>query len=312
MNRLDLDANADGTAQEWDPVRILGLDPDNGHLRCRGTAPDDTPCTTCISTDPTVRELMRTNLDLLRDLGPFSNSIWTILHVLALLSVCSEREHIVDQQQQVAVVMSAFTMVITLYRRGLPIPPEIVLEATEEVRRMRVPVRDVPDGINGHANHEFPRGETEDGRGGLVWWADGAVGVGGADYQAPVAHMSPLIQAQVTEPEPIPPLMLPEPISPLMLPGSLTFPAVPAQLAQPAPQITSVARRPLAICGCCRELIRREADAVWCRGQCGMNIHTTCFVQWRSYCLERANAEGANPEERAEYVTCIYCRTRWI
>lgn len=49
----------------------------------------------------------------------------------------------------------------------------------------------------------------------------------------------------------------------------------------------TVVRKPFDddICGICREAFDDSKESIWCRGQCGANIHTECFNQWRMNCL---------------------------
>lgn len=72
-------------------------------------------------------------------------------------------------------------------------------------------------------------------------------------------------------------------------------------------------------CGICYTPICCREDAVWCRAQCGKNLHRGCFGKWREFCLEQAaesRAAAIDQEElervgRSKKVTCPYCRARW-
>jgi hypothetical protein len=69
--------------------------------------------------------------------------------------------------------------------------------------------------------------------------------------------------------------------------------------ATPCPH--SSRRKPLADeCPICNEEIHCPDDAVWCRAQCGQNMHRGCFAPWRRECLDREAT-----------VTCVYCRAPW-
>jgi hypothetical protein len=55
---------------------------------------------------------------------------------------------------------------------------------------------------------------------------------------------------------------------------------------EPAVHPASVQRRPITSdtdCAICTELIENAADAVWCRGTCGQNLHIECFGEWRTF-----------------------------
>lgn len=82
-------------------------------------------------------------------------------------------------------------------------------------------------------------------------------------------------------------------------------------------------RKPLTDpCFVCMEHIALPDDAVWCRAQCGQNVHRACFNEWRTHCLatydrqhSRATTgnQNANNGElaRLRSVKCMFCRTPW-
>lgn len=49
---------------------------------------------------------------------------------------------------------------------------------------------------------------------------------------------------------------------------------------------------------CYMELDEEHNPLVWCRSQCGHNLHKTCFYQWAA-------------SQRGTQVRCVYCRTPW-
>ena len=98
-------------------------------------------------------------------------------------------------------------------------------------------------------------------------------------------------------------------------PASLTPPPTPC----PRPH-RSVVRKPIADdCGICFEPMCCPDEAVWCRAQCGKNLHRECFGEWRRQCLEDAERrrmddwedEEQRPEDRLAAVTCVFCRSIW-
>ena len=81
-------------------------------------------------------------------------------------------------------------------------------------------------------------------------------------------------------------------------------------------------RRPLIEpCCVCMETLESEQDAVWCRAQCGQNIHRSCFEEWRD---QRLGTYDNHPDRRNEVldvrvhkrlrmksVRCVFCRSAW-
>ena len=86
-------------------------------------------------------------------------------------------------------------------------------------------------------------------------------------------------------------------------------------------------RKPITeSCGICYDPICCLEDTVWCRGQCGQNIHRACFGIWRKHCLKlaverRMNVDDVESDDEADEaeeldslskaVTCPFCRCRW-
>lgn len=100
-----------------------------------------------------------------------------------------------------------------------------------------------------------------------------------------------------------------------------TTPTPSVPVPSPCPSSKHSARRkPITEnCGICYESICCPEDAVWCRAQCGQNVHRTCFGKWRKHCLIRAanrgptagDDQGLEPERMLEVVKCTYCRAKW-
>ncbi|CZR64627.1 uncharacterized protein PAC_14525 [Phialocephala subalpina] len=81
-------------------------------------------------------------------------------------------------------------------------------------------------------------------------------------------------------------------------------PAVQARALRPyGPAIVPqriVHRRPIdEECFVCMEAINSPQDAVWCKGECGKNLHLVCFAQWA-----RGKMQGE--------VKCGHCRAPWV
>ena len=81
-------------------------------------------------------------------------------------------------------------------------------------------------------------------------------------------------------------------------------------------------RKPLTEpCCVCMETLDSDTDAVWCRAQCGQNIHRGCFNEWRNQCYQtydnypdrRNTVLDIHVHElpRLRSVTCVFCRTSW-
>jgi hypothetical protein len=49
---------------------------------------------------------------------------------------------------------------------------------------------------------------------------------------------------------------------------------------------------------CYMDLASNENELVWCKAQCGHNLHKSCFDQWAK-------------SQRGQDVRCVYCRTPW-
>ncbi|ETO36473.1 hypothetical protein RFI_00589 [Reticulomyxa filosa] len=52
---------------------------------------------------------------------------------------------------------------------------------------------------------------------------------------------------------------------------------------------------------CMDELDESKEELVWCKAQCGQNLHKECFTIW-----------AKQSENRGESVTCVYCRAEWV
>lgn len=74
--------------------------------------------------------------------------------------------------------------------------------------------------------------------------------------------------------------------------------------------IRAVTRRPITEnCVICEEEIRSPEDAVWCRAQCGKNIHSECWGVWRAEWLMQIIASDADEEQQ---LCCVACRAPWV
>ncbi len=105
--------------------------------------------------------------------------------------------------------------------------------------------------------------------------------------------------------------------------SSTVAPSAPVPSPCPSPK-HSTRRKPITEnCGVCYEPICCPEDAVWCRAQCGQNIHRTCFGEWRKQCLRRAMERrtfddddseddvGRKLEKMLKAVKCTFCRATW-
>lgn len=54
---------------------------------------------------------------------------------------------------------------------------------------------------------------------------------------------------------------------------------------------------------CYMDLDEPHNDLVWCKAQCGHNLHKSCFDQWAKSSSSSSNRDGG--------VRCVYCRTPW-
>jgi len=50
---------------------------------------------------------------------------------------------------------------------------------------------------------------------------------------------------------------------------------------------------------CMEELDETKEELVWCKAQCGQNLHKECFNIWSS-------------QSRSGVVSCVYCRADWV
>jgi hypothetical protein len=48
---------------------------------------------------------------------------------------------------------------------------------------------------------------------------------------------------------------------------------------------------------CLEEFSSTKEKIDWCKGQCGNNVHNSCFVKW---------------SKKLDTVSCVYCRSAWI
>ncbi|KAE9365429.1 hypothetical protein N431DRAFT_430930 [Stipitochalara longipes BDJ] len=70
-----------------------------------------------------------------------------------------------------------------------------------------------------------------------------------------------------------------------------------------------VTRRPITEpCGICCETIHTLDDAVWCRAECGQNIHRECWDLWSVAWLSQKDADA----DEEELPSCVYCRAPWV
>jgi len=71
-----------------------------------------------------------------------------------------------------------------------------------------------------------------------------------------------------------------------------------------------VTRRPITEdCAICSDAIQNLDDAVWCRGQCGQNVHTHCWDRWSRERSSNRSAAGMNVDTPP---TCVFCRAPWV
>lgn len=92
-------------------------------------------------------------------------------------------------------------------------------------------------------------------------------------------------------------------------------PVASAPAQTPCPRPHSVRRKPITDCCICCEEIHCSEDAVWCRAQCGQNVHRECFRDWRTHSVNKARQRwmdcGEGEENWHEAVNCVFCRTKW-
>jgi hypothetical protein len=94
-------------------------------------------------------------------------------------------------------------------------------------------------------------------------------------------------------------------------------PTPPTTVHTPCSRPHRVTRKPITEdCGICYEPICCLDDAVWCRAQCGQNIHRECFRDWRTHCLAQAeersmDRDDGEEENGLEAVRCVFCRASW-
>jgi len=62
-------------------------------------------------------------------------------------------------------------------------------------------------------------------------------------------------------------------------------------------------------CGICLDAIQNLDDAVWCRGQCGHNVHSHCWDRWSREHSSNRSAAGMNLDNPP---TCVLCRAPWV
>jgi hypothetical protein len=108
-----------------------------------------------------------------------------------------------------------------------------------------------------------------------------------------------------------PAIVPPQPSTPV----SLTPPPTPCSRPH-----RSVVRKPIdEPCGICLEPMCCPDEVVWCRAQCGKNLHRECFGNWRRQCFQNADRrrmddeddEEQRQENRLAAVTCGFCRATW-
>ena len=98
----------------------------------------------------------------------------------------------------------------------------------------------------------------------------------------------------------------------LTLTPSVRAPA--ASPSTPCSQPHRVRRKPVTEdCAVCLEPICCLDEAVWCRAQCGQNIHRECFAEWRRQSLRQARETSMDEgeEDRLDAVKCMFCRATW-
>jgi hypothetical protein len=83
--------------------------------------------------------------------------------------------------------------------------------------------------------------------------------------------------------------------------SNVRLPLTPERPIRPTPCTHSSRRKTITDeCPVCNDDMHCLDDAVWCRSQCGTNIHRNCFALWRQACLDRE-----------AIVTCVFCRAPW-
>lgn len=71
-----------------------------------------------------------------------------------------------------------------------------------------------------------------------------------------------------------------------------------------------VMRRPITdACGVCYEAIHSLEDAVWCRAECGQNIHRECWDLWSAEWHSQRSDANTDEEEQP---SCVFCRAPWV
>jgi hypothetical protein len=69
---------------------------------------------------------------------------------------------------------------------------------------------------------------------------------------------------------------------------------------QPRKPITSASEESVD-CGICFDILADGTALVWCKAQCGNNLHAACFEKWKSAKMRAGDT-----------VDCPYCRAHWV
>lgn len=118
------------------------------------------------------------------------------------------------------------------------------------------------------------------------------------------------------------------PTQPTFPPTPQLTPAPPPSTAVPPSASTisnghrEVVRKPLPDdCPICYEPMEGSEATVYCRRQCGTNVHRECMEEWRKWCFETFDVQdsirdiwesaASRAERRLKSVTCAFCRQVW-
>lgn len=134
---------------------------------------------------------------------------------------------------------------------------------------------------------------------------DGQIARLQADLNALQATLSALITSSPSSPAPRTSVESPAP-SPVQ-------PSTPvSESSRPACRNHTLRKSITDGCPICFDPICCPDDAVWCRGQCGQNLHRDCFRQWMEHINGENDARREQDEEgEARPITCPCCRAGW-
>lgn len=79
------------------------------------------------------------------------------------------------------------------------------------------------------------------------------------------------------------------------------------EVTRPMTTLTGLRRKPIepdSDCPICYDALSAQESTIWCRAQCGSNMHAACFATWAAEVRKRRTG--------AAEVSCPYCRAHWV